>query len=72
MPCRKMDKTTWVDETVVKWLEEHAVTLQFDVDKEKKLFEQLKIKAMPTLIVYKEGEEFDRAIGYKTADELLE
>jgi len=27
-PCKQMDKTTWVDEKVVKWLNDNAVALQ--------------------------------------------
>jgi len=70
-PCKKMDKTTWVDEKVVAWVKEHAIAIQVDVDKEPELAEHLKIKAMPTVIVMKNEEIVDRAVGYQTAEELL-
>jgi thioredoxin 1 len=70
-PCRQMDKTTWVDEEVVSWLRENAVAAQLDVDKQKGAAMGLKISAMPTVIVFKEDAEFDRVVGYRSADELL-
>lgn len=70
-PCKKMDKTTWVDEKVVAWMKEHAIAIQVDVDKEPELAEHLKIKAMPTVIVMKNEEIVDRVVGYQTAEELL-
>ena len=70
-PCKKMDATTWRDEKVVTWLTDHAIVVAIDVDKEKKLAEGLSIEAMPTMIAFKEGKEFDRVIGYKPSDEFL-
>lgn len=70
-PCKKMDKTTWVDEKVVAWVKEHAIAIQVDVDKEPQLAEHLKIKAMPTVIVMRNEEVVDRAVGYQTAEALL-
>ena len=70
-PCKKMDKTTWVDPKVQAWLQANAVAVQVDVDAEKALSERLGIKAMPTLIVFSNGKELDRSVGYKSPDELL-
>ncbi len=72
MPCKKMDRTTWVDPSVVAWLEDHGVAVQFDVDDDKKLARELEIQAMPTVIVFRDGAEFDRVVGYQTAEQLLE
>ena len=71
-PCKKMDKTTWVDDKVVAWVKQHAIATQIDVDAQKETAATLKISAMPTIIIFKDGKEFDRIVGYKTADELLE
>jgi thiol-disulfide isomerase/thioredoxin len=70
-PCKQMDKTTWVDEKVVKWVNDNAIALQFDVDKDEELARQFKIQAMPTVIILKDGKEFDRAVGYQKPAELL-
>lgn len=71
MPCKQMDRTTWRDEKVVKWLTENAITVAFDVDKEKKLAKDLSIEAMPTMIAFRSGNEFDRVVGYKAPGEFL-
>lgn len=70
-PCKMMDKTTWVDDKVVRWVGDNAIALQFDVDKDKALAEQFKIEAMPTVIILKDGREFDRSVGYQKPAQLL-
>lgn len=70
-PCKRMDKTTWIDEKVVAWVRDNGVAIEFDVDENKALSEQLKIDAMPTMIAFKDGAEFDRTVGYKDAGDLL-
>lgn len=70
-PCKEMDRTTWVDERVEKWLGEQAIAIQVDVDAEPEVARELRIRAMPTVIVFKDGAEFDRVVGYRSADELL-
>jgi len=70
-PCKQMDKTTWIDENVVAWFKEHGTAAQFDVDKENSLALQFNISAMPTMIALKNGEEFDRIVGYRSAAQLI-
>lgn len=71
-PCKLMDRTTWRDEKVVAWFKANSATaIQFDVDKVKETATRLNIRAMPTLIAYRNGEEIGRAVGYRTPDQLL-
>lgn len=70
-PCKQMDKTTWVDDKVVAWITKNAIAVQVDVDKDKELAKGLGIRAMPTLIVFKEGAEVDRDEGYKSPEDLI-
>jgi thiol-disulfide isomerase/thioredoxin len=70
-PCKEMDRTTWVDPRVEKWLGERAIAIQVDVDAEPEVARELRIRAMPTVIVFKNGAEFDRVVGYRSADQLL-
>jgi len=71
-PCKMMDKTTWVDEKVVEWLNANAVAIQIDVDALPELSKQLRIRAMPTVIAFRDGEEFDRSVGLQEPGPLLE
>ena len=70
-PCRAMDKQTWPDPAVTSWFAEHAIAVQLDVDKSRTVAAGLKIQAMPTIIVFKNGREIGRTMGYKTPDQLL-
>ncbi len=70
-PCKQMDRTTWRDEKIVAWFGANGVAIHFDVDEEALLAKKLDIQAMPTMIVFKQGEEFDRVVGYKDPTEFL-
>lgn len=71
-PCKNMDRTTWIDAGLVSYLEEHAIAIQFDVDEHPDLAEELRAFALPTIIAFKDGEEADRVVGYKTASQMIE
>lgn len=73
-PCHRMDETTWNDPAVKKWVDENAIAIQVDVDKEKSTASSLKIAAMPSIVVFSpkdDAKEFDRQVGYQTGAELL-
>ncbi len=71
-PCGEMDKTTWEDPKVVKWIKDNAIAIQIDVDKEKSIASDLKVVAMPSLVVFKDKPvEVDRVLGFQDGDELI-
>ena len=70
-PCKIMDRTTWKDPRVVSWISDNAVAVQVDVDRHPKLARQLRINAMPTIIVFRDGRELNRVIGYRDAEQLV-
>lgn len=63
-PCQQMKKTTWVDESVVSWLEEFALVTPIDVDEQSDLAQEFGISAMPTIAVFRGDEEVGRVVGY--------
>lgn len=71
-PCKRMDKTTWIDPDVVDWLAKHTVAVQVDVDEDEDASAAFKIRAMPTVIAIVNGKEFDRTVGYMDSLELLD
>lgn len=71
-PCKHMDATTWVDPKVVEAVGATAIAIQIDVDAKPEDAARLKIKAMPTVVVFKDGAELDRAVGMQGPDLLLE
>ncbi len=70
-PCKQMDKTTWRDAKVVSWIETNAIAVALDVDREPQVAADLGIEAMPTMIAFKDGQEFDRVVGYKSPADFL-
>jgi thioredoxin-like negative regulator of GroEL len=71
-PCKHMDRTTWRDMEVVSWCEANATVLQIDMDQEKEWAQTHRISAMPTLIAFKNGAEFDRIVGGRQPRALLD
>lgn len=70
-PCKLMEKTTWVDENVVAFVNDNVIAYSLDVDKEPAIKQQLGIRAMPTIVVFEDGEEKARVIGYQDAENML-
>jgi len=70
-PCKVMDRVTWQDPAVERWVAEHAIAIQFDVDEQAELAQALAVRAMPTVIVFRGGTELDRVVGMKKPAELL-
>jgi thioredoxin-like negative regulator of GroEL len=70
-PCKMMDRTTWRDPEVVAWFAAKATALQIDVDREQEWAQAHRISAMPTLIAFRQGAEFDRIVGAKQPRDLL-
>ena len=71
-PCKQMDKVTWRDADVARWFDDHALAVQVDVDADGDLARRLEIRAMPTLIAFKDGQEKDRVVGYRDPRGLLD
>jgi thiol:disulfide interchange protein len=70
-PCKEMDKTTWRDEKVVAWVDEHAVAVRVDVDQRQELKASFSVQGMPTIILFRGEEELGRVVGRQSADEMM-
>jgi thioredoxin-like negative regulator of GroEL len=66
-----MDRTTWLDAGVVAWIEAHAIAFQLDVDAHSAAAKKLSVTAMPTVMVFRDGDEIDRVVGFQKPEELL-
>ncbi len=69
-PCKRMDKTTWREDAVVKWVKDNGVAIQVDVDKKPDEAQAHRVEAMPTMVVFVKGEEFDRAVGFMSGEAM--
>ena len=71
-PCKKLDKVTWADEGVRKWLGEKTVPLKIDAEKEAELAKRFAVEAYPTMVfVQPDGTKLDVIVGFKKPDEFL-
>ncbi|MBI5864958.1 MAG: thioredoxin family protein [Planctomycetes bacterium] len=70
-PCKQMDKTSWLDERIVKWVQANGLAIQLDVDEQAQAAKSLEVGSLPTMIAFKNDAEFDRVVGYQDADTLL-
>jgi hypothetical protein len=66
-----MEKETWPHADVRAWLGQHALAIQVDVDEERELAKRFEVEAMPTVVALKDGQEFDRIVGFRDAAGLL-
>ena len=70
-PCQRMKTTTWVDESVESWVEQHGIVTALDVDEFPQIASDLGVRAMPTMILFESGEELGRTVGYQSAVDLV-
>ncbi|MGD9689044.1 MAG: thioredoxin family protein [Phycisphaerales bacterium] len=70
-PCKEMDRTTFVDAGVEGWVGSHAIAVAVDVDHHGALASQFGIKGIPTMIAFRGDKELDRAVGYRSASDLM-
>jgi len=71
-PCKRLDRVTWADGDVRKWLAANTVALKLDAEKETKLSERYGVDGYPTILLLRpDGTEIDRLVGYREPEALL-
>lgn len=70
-PCKYMDKTTFSDSRVEEWVKAKGTAIAVDVDQDPESANAIKIRSVPTTIVYVNGEERSRRSGAMPVDEFL-
>ena len=70
-PCQRMQQTTWQDEELIALIHQLAVVYRLDVDKERTRALEHDVQALPTMIAYRDGEEFERILGARDADHMM-
>jgi thiol-disulfide isomerase/thioredoxin len=72
VPCKKLDKVTWTDPEVLKWLGEKTVALKMDAEKEVEAAKRFNVSAYPTIVFIKaDGSKIDQIVGFKEPKEFL-
>lgn len=71
-PCKHLDRTTWTDPDVQKWLSDKTIAIKIDIDEQKKLAEKYNIESIPALVFFRgDGTEVERAVGYRDPKQFL-
>lgn len=72
-PCKVMDRTTWSDDAVITYLKQREIpAIQVDVDEQADIARANNITAMPTMVLYLDGKEYDRVVGAMDAKALTD
>lgn len=66
-PCKKMNPYILKFQTEMK---DKIKIVQLDADENKTILEQLKLDALPTIIIYEKGKEVWRNVGYISEEDL--
>jgi thiol-disulfide isomerase/thioredoxin len=71
-PCKHLEKVTWRDARVVQWLQEHAVALRIDAERDAAIARMHRVEAYPTIVLLRPDEtEIARFVGYRAPAEFL-
>lgn len=71
-PCKALDRETWRDPHVARWLRQHTVALRIDAERESTLAGRYHVSAYPTIVFLRpDGKEADRLVGFRDASRFL-
>jgi hypothetical protein len=65
-----MDDATWQRAEVREWIERRALAVQIDIAVDREAARGLNVRAVPTTIVFRAGEQEERMVGFQSAVEL--
>jgi len=70
--CKKMDTSTFQDQTLVAYLTDNFIAIAVDSEQEKKIASAYRVRGLPTLWLLKEdSEKLSSLPGYVDADRLI-
>jgi len=71
-PCKEMDRTTWRDPQILRWINDQGIAVQVDIDDQRRLAQEFNITAIPTIVVFNGDEEIVRHTGYLGPGDMIE
>jgi thiol-disulfide isomerase/thioredoxin len=71
-PCKKLDRITWKDPSVMSWLEASTIPLKVDAEKNRELASRYGIRSYPTLLfVAADGKPKGGLVGYRSPKDFI-
>lgn len=72
-PCKRLDKQTWPDPSVMQWLGDNTVAIKVDAEKQAELAKRFGIRSYPSLLFASaQGELKGLLVGFRTPEQFLE
>jgi len=72
-PCKQLDKDTFSEQKVQKFLTDKTVAIKINTDDNAKLVKEYKITGIPCIVFLNgEGKEVGRLVGFRPAEKFLE
>lgn len=69
--CKKMEQSTFKDDSIASFLNKNFINIQIDTDKDKEISDQWKVRGLPTIWFLKpDGTRLDNLPGYVDSDFL--
>jgi thioredoxin 1 len=70
--CKKLDRETYGDERVIRFVREHFIAVKIDTDEQPEVAKQHQVAGLPTILFLSAGgEELARLIGFRTPEAFL-
>ena len=67
--CKAMDDAAWKQSDVRAWIEQKALAVQIDIATDRDVARGLNVRAVPTTIVFRAGNQEERIVGFHNAPE---
>lgn len=75
-PCERMDKETWCDKQVERWVTDHAIAVRLNTsspnEKDRAAAEAFAVREVPTVVLVRDGKEVGRKVGFIDGPALAE
>jgi thiol-disulfide isomerase/thioredoxin len=70
-PCKMMERSVWRERTVDAWIRNNAIAVLVDIDRDTATSKAYDVRAVPTTIVFTNGQMADRTSGSRSAQSML-
>jgi thiol-disulfide isomerase/thioredoxin len=71
-PCKRLDRTTWIDRAVIAWMAKEVIAIKVDADIDQDLCREFGVSLLPTVVfISPSGNELGRIAGYISPTDFL-
>ncbi|HMN97460.1 MAG TPA: thioredoxin family protein [Phycisphaerales bacterium] len=71
-PCKVMERTTWTDSRVRRWIDANAIRVHIDIEQRSDVKNRFAVGGVPTTVVLWNGREVGRTSGALGGEAMVE